>query len=63
MIIQDEWVNEDYTNLRPIHAGFPTQLFIYFNTQITELREKETRLGAVVHQVQSNKTYCNYSEN
>ena len=54
-IITEEWSVGDYTNLRPVMSSYPMQIFRYFTSQITALREKETKIGAVIHQVQSVK--------
>ena len=54
-IITIEWSVDDYTNLRPAMSHYPIQIFRYFSSQITALRERETKLGAVIHQVQSEK--------
>ena len=54
-IITKEWSVEDYTNLRPAMSYYPIQIFRYLTSQITALREKETKIGAVIHKVQSEK--------
>jgi hypothetical protein len=51
--ILEEWDKGDYTYLRPVQSCFPVQIFPYILSQLTKLREKETRLGAVIHKVEN----------
>lgn len=55
--IIDAWDHDrDYTVLWPVEVDYPLQITRFFTNQLTEIREKETALGAAKHQVLASST-------